>query len=105
MDAALTFCILWLDACRVAQAGKMIVERKLRCFPQGRLHFAVTDWNLPARVSRSTRGRCMACPRLYLEWARRKQSWRAKRVKTGSGKLSAVSENYVTPRGRGIISL
>ena len=32
IDAALNFGILWLDACRVAQAGKMVVEGlKLFC--------------------------------------------------------------------------
>jgi hypothetical protein len=35
IDAALTFGILWLDACRVAQAGKMVVEGLKLFLPTG----------------------------------------------------------------------
>jgi hypothetical protein len=36
IDAALTFGILWLDACREAQAGKMTVEGLKLFLPVGR---------------------------------------------------------------------
>ena len=35
IDAALTFGILWLDACRLAQAGKMVVEGLKLFLPAG----------------------------------------------------------------------
>jgi hypothetical protein len=56
IDAALTFGILWLDACRLAQAGKMVVEG-LKLFLAGgasamgrermaRLHQNAAKWQL-----------------------------------------------------------
>jgi hypothetical protein len=56
IDAALTFGILWLDACRVAQAGKMVVEGLKLFLPAGastltrermaHLHHDAAKWQL-----------------------------------------------------------
>ena len=56
IDAALTFGILWLDVCRRAQAGKVLVQGLNLFVPQGRsavvrerlanLHRAVAKWRL-----------------------------------------------------------
>lgn len=56
IDAALTFGILWLDVCRVAQAGKMVVEGLKLFLPSGasaltrermaHLHHDAAKWQL-----------------------------------------------------------
>jgi hypothetical protein len=56
IDAALTFGILWLDACRLAQAGKMVVEGLKLFLPAGasaltrermaHLHQKAAKWQL-----------------------------------------------------------
>jgi hypothetical protein len=56
IDAALTFGILWLDVCRVAQAGKMVVEGLKIFLPAGasaltrermaHLHLGAAKWQL-----------------------------------------------------------
>jgi hypothetical protein len=56
IDAALTFGILWLDACRVSQAGKMVVEGLKLFLPAGtsaltrerasHLHHDAAKWQL-----------------------------------------------------------
>ena len=56
IDAALTFGILWLDACRVANSGKMVVEGLKLFLPAGtaaltrermaHLHAAAAKWQL-----------------------------------------------------------
>jgi hypothetical protein len=62
IDAALTFGILWLDACRVAQAGKMVVEGLILFLPAGtsaltreriaHLHQDAAKWRLYELESR-----------------------------------------------------
>src|SRR6202162_1091783 len=62
IDAALTFGILWLDACRLAQAGKMVVEGLKLFLPAGasamtrermaRLHQNAAQWQLSAFENR-----------------------------------------------------
>jgi hypothetical protein len=56
IDAALTFGILWLDVCRVAQAGKLVVEGLKLFVPEGcsslvrermaHLNFGTAKWQL-----------------------------------------------------------
>jgi hypothetical protein len=62
IDAALTFGILWLDACRLAQAGKMVVEGLKLFLPAGtsaltrermaHLHQGAAKWQLYELESR-----------------------------------------------------
>ncbi len=65
IDAALTFGVLWLDACRTAQAGKMVVEGLKLFLPAGasaltrermaHLHQGAAKWQLYELENRDDR--------------------------------------------------